>query len=81
MTTEKPATEEGKKPPVEESARRRFLSLVISVLGAAIGVQKRSYLEKDFSQSSPLPYIVAGVVFTFLFMLTLILVVKLVLAE
>lgn len=66
------------KPP---SKWARFLSLVISVLGAAIGVQKRANLEKDFSQSSPLPYIVAGVVFTIIFMLTLIFIVKLVLAE
>ncbi len=58
-----------------------MLALSLSVLAAAIGVQNRKNLEQDFEQSSPLPYIIAGVVFTVVFMLTLIFVVKLVLSE
>lgn len=56
-------------------------SLVVSVLGAAIGVQNRKNLEKDFEQSSPLPYIIAGIVFTALFMLSLIMIVRWVLSS
>ncbi|MFL0799374.1 MAG: DUF2970 domain-containing protein [Agarilytica sp.] len=58
-----------------------ILALSLSVLAAAVGVQNRRNLEQDFEQSSPLPYIIAGIVFTVIFMLTLIFVVKLVLSE
>ncbi len=56
-------------------------ALVLSILAAAIGVQKRKNLEEDFSQSSPWPYIIGGLVFTAFFMATLILVAKIALAE
>ncbi len=55
--------------------------MVLTVLAAAIGVQNRKNHEKDFEQGSPMPYIIAGVVFTALFLLTLIMVVKWVLAD
>lgn len=58
-----------------------FLSLIVSVLAAAIGVQNKKNLEKDFAQSSPIPYIVAGIAFTVLFVITLILVVRVVLTQ
>ncbi len=54
---------------------------MLSVLAAAVGVQNKRNLEKDFDQSSPYPYIVAGVVFTAAFVLTLILIVKMVLSS
>ncbi len=55
--------------------------MVLTVLAAAIGVQTSKNHAKDFEQGSPLPYIIAGVVFTAVFLVTLILVVKWVLAE
>lgn len=55
-----------------------MLSLMASVLAAAIGVQSKEKLEQDFSQSSPMPFIIAGVVFTALFVVGLIFIVKLV---
>lgn len=58
----------------------KFLTIVLSVLAAAVGVQKRQNLEQDFASSSPLPYIVAGVIFTVLFVFTLVLIVSLVIA-
>lgn len=58
----------------------RFLTIMLSVLAAAVGVQKRQNLEEDFASSSPLPYIVAGVIFTILFVVTLIVVVSMVIA-
>ena len=57
-----------------------FVKLVLSALAAAFGVQSRKNLEDDFAQRSPLPFIVAGIVFTAAFVLTLVLVVRLVLA-
>lgn len=56
-----------------------FLRAFLSVLAAALGVQSKTNLEKDFQQSSPLPFILAGLVFTVIFVLTLVLVVKVVL--
>lgn len=55
-----------------------FGALVLTVLAAAVGVQNKKNLEKDFTQSSPLPYIVAGVVFTALFLATLIVIVAII---
>jgi|TARA_B110000858_G_scaffold177478_1_gene212481 p-aminobenzoyl-glutamate transporter AbgT len=54
--------------------------LVISVFGAAFGVQTEATRQRDFNSSSPLPYIIAGLIFTVLFVLTIIGVVSLVLA-
>ncbi|MFL0802792.1 MAG: DUF2970 domain-containing protein [Agarilytica sp.] len=67
----------------EKSAKPKIgiFALSLSVLAAAVGVQNRKNLEQDFEQSSPFPYIIAGIVFTVVFMLTLIFVVKLVLSE
>ena len=56
-----------------------LLKLMLSTLAAAFGVQNRKNLEADFNQSSPLPFIAAGVIFTGLFVLGLILIVKVVL--
>ena len=61
--------------------KQNFAGMVLTVLAAAIGVQNKKNLEKDFSQSSPLPYIAAGIIFTTLFVLTLILIVKVVIAN
>lgn len=46
--------------------------LVKTTLCAAVGVQTDANREVDFSQSSPLPYIIMGIVFTVIFLGTLI---------
>lgn len=48
-----------------------FFRLLISVLGAAIGVQKREIYEHDFQHGKPIVFIVAGLVFTILLILGL----------
>lgn len=58
-----------------------FLHLVLTSMAAGIGVQSRKNLEKDFNQQSPFPYIIAGILFTAIFLGTIILVVKLVLSD
>lgn len=51
-----------------------------SILAGALGVQSDKRREEDFSSHSPWPYIIAGVLFTVGFVVTLVVVVKLVLA-
>ncbi|MFT7131538.1 MAG: hypothetical protein ACI81O_000244 [Cyclobacteriaceae bacterium] len=60
------------KPP-------NFLQIMLSVIAAAFGVQTGKNYERDFTSGSPLPYIVGGIVFTVLFVLTIVGVVSLVL--
>ncbi len=50
-----------------------------SVLAAAFGVQSGKNRERDFKHGRALHFIIAGVVFTTLFVLTIVVVVKLVL--
>ena len=57
-----------------------ILKIMQSILAGALGVQSSKRREEDFSNSSPWPYIIAGVVFTAGFVITLIIVVKIVLA-
>ena len=56
-----------------------LFQLVLSVMAAAIGVQTKVGRERDFRTNSPLPFILAGLLFTIAFVATLILVVNLVL--
>ena len=65
-------TDENPKPP-------GFLQIVLSIFAAAIGVQKAENYERDFSNGSPLPYIVGGILFTVTFVLVIVGVVMLVL--
>lgn len=58
-----------------------ILDVVKSVAASAFGVQSAANREKDFQQQSVVPYIVVGVVFVLLFILTLVFVVSLVLPE
>jgi len=56
-----------------------FLQVMLSVVAAAFGVQTGKNYERDFTTGSPLPYIIGGIVFTVLFVLTIVGVVSLVL--
>ena len=79
QTENKPETGEQTTPkPDEQSDKPGFWALVATAMAAAFGVQNRKNLERDFSQSSPLPFIVAGIIFTVIFILTLVFIVKLV---
>jgi len=56
------------------------LKIMQSILAGALGVQSDRRRQEDFSSHSPVPYIVAGLLFTAAFVGGLILVVNLVLA-
>ncbi|KEF32345.1 MAG: DUF2970 domain-containing protein [Gammaproteobacteria bacterium] len=58
-----------------------ILKIMQSVLAGAIGVQSNRRREEDFSSHSPWPYIIAGVLFTAIFVAGLIVVVQLVIAN
>jgi hypothetical protein len=50
--------------------------IVKAVLGAMAGIQSEQQRQQDFSTNSPIPYIVAGVISTLLFVAVLLLVVS-----
>ena len=54
-------------------------SVILSALSAAFGVQKSSNRERDFTEGKPAHFIIAGIIGTLLFVLSLILIVQLVL--
>lgn len=58
-----------------------ILDIVSSVISAAFGVQSSKNRVRDFNGGSAAPYIVGGVIFTVLFILAIVAVVKLVVAH
>ena len=92
MTPSADSDKASKEPPEQQQQQQTLADanskgsspsmwqLVISVFGAAFGVQTEATRQRDFNSSSPLPYIIAGLIFTVLFVLTIIGVVSLVLA-
>ncbi|WP_346836496.1 DUF2970 domain-containing protein [Microbulbifer sp. SAOS-129_SWC] len=56
-----------------------FGQVVLSTLAAAIGVQSSKNRERDFKGGNIKTYIAAGIIFTTLFVITLVVVVKTVL--
>ncbi len=55
-----------------------FIKAILSVLSAAIGVQKRENMERDLNASNPKVYVVAGLIFLMLFVGSIYSVVRLV---
>lgn len=56
-----------------------FLQIAASVVAAAFGVQSNENHERDFANGNPLAYIIGGVIFTVLFVLSVVGIVSLVL--
>jgi hypothetical protein len=77
------ASEESKNPDKnsEKPTKVPFLSVVLSVIQASFGVQNPRNRERDFKSSSIMPFVVAAVLFTVVFILTLVMVVSLVLPD
>jgi|AntDeeMinimDraft_5_1070356.scaffolds.fasta_scaffold56350_2 hypothetical protein len=72
---------EADQPEDDAPTEVSFWTLVLSTLGAAIGVQSRANKERDFRSGRVAPFIVAGILFTVLFIATIVVVVKLVLGS
>lgn len=75
MTDQTNADEDATSREIE-SKNPNFFQVVLSVMAAAIGIQNQAVRERDFNSKSPLPFIVAGILFTVLFVGTLIAVVS-----
>jgi len=60
-------------------SKPKITQLIKSVLSAAVGVQSEANRRKEFEQGSLSSYVIAGVVFTVLFVGGLILLVSLIL--
>ncbi|MFP6807516.1 MAG: DUF2970 domain-containing protein [Pseudomonadales bacterium] len=60
------------KPPT-------LFQVIFSVLAAGFGVQNSKNRERDFTRGNPLVFIVVGLIFTALFVLTLVGIVNLIL--
>ena len=69
--------------PEEKDDRQKLTlwQMICSVLAAAFGVQSDKNRERDFKQAKPSTYIIAGLIFTVLFVLTVATVVNLVLSN
>lgn len=63
----------------QQDQKPSFWHIVLSTFAAAFGVQNKKNLEKDFKHGSIKVYIVAGLIFTTLFVFAVILAVKIVL--
>lgn len=73
--------ENNRQPDENAPKRPSFGQLLLSTLAAAIGVQSNKNRERDFAGGNIKVYIAAGIIFTTLFVLTLVLVVKTVLGN
>ncbi len=63
----------------QPSAKPRLAQVVMSILGAAFGVQSEKTRQRDFQHGKPLVYIVGGLAFTTAFVLILVAIVSMVL--
>ena len=71
--------EDAKQPGAEADAGMSTRDVVGSVLSAAFGVQSSRNRERDFNSGSHRQFIIAGLIFTVLFVATLVVVVNVVL--
>ena len=65
----------------QEDKKPGLWAVALSVCAAAVGVQTDENRQRDCNQKSPLPYILGGLLFTVLFVVTLVGVVMLVLPD
>lgn len=65
--------------PAEKSSEPGLMDVVRSVLAAALGVQSRKNQERDFQHGKARVFIVAGIIFTLLFIATVFSIVTVVL--
>ena len=63
-------------PKQKESNPISLITALISVFRAAFGVQKRENMERDLNATNPKVFILAALIFTSLFIGTLLIVVK-----
>ncbi|BFM11593.1 DUF2970 domain-containing protein [Simiduia litorea] len=60
----------------EKTDKPNFFSIVLSTMAAAFGVQSKRNQERDFNGGNIYHYIVAGILFTIVFIVTVTLIVR-----
>ena len=78
--SDQPSSQET-EPEIEELPPLTFLQMLGSTFSAAFGVQSQRNRERDFSRGKAGHFILMGIAFTAAFVITIVLVVKLVLAQ
>jgi uncharacterized membrane protein YhdT len=73
--------EEPSKEDDEDERPLTFWQIAGSTAAAAFGVQKRANRERDFNRGKPMHFIIAGIVFTAVFVLIVVSVVQFVLRD
>ena len=82
MSTQVQADSVGEQEKNNTKEKLPLKHIIISVLAAAIGIQSKKNQEKDFSaKGNIITYIVAGIIFTVVSVITVIAVVKSVLTH
>lgn len=72
---------EESKNNLQKQADIPFWRVVLSVIQASFGVQNPANRQRDFSSRSIWPYVIAALIFTVVFVLSIAFVVKLVLPD
>jgi len=73
------ADEQNDSDQSEDSQQLSFLQTIVSVMQASFGVQSSKNKQRDFEKGSIKGFVAAALIFTVLFVLTLVIVVSLVL--
>ena len=63
---------------LENEKKTNLWQVILSVLAAMVGIQSSKNRERDFTSGNPIAFFIGGIVFTVLFVLTLVMVVRLV---
>jgi len=74
-------TNEPKNEPIKEKTGISSLQVVQSTIAAALGVQSSKNRERDFTEGRASQFIVAGILFTALFVGLMLLIVRFVLSD
>lgn len=69
------------REPDKPNQKPNFFQIMLSVIAAAFGVQSSKNRERDFKGGNIYVYIAAGLIFTAVFVVVVILIVRLVLAK
>jgi hypothetical protein len=81
MTKSDQSSSQETEQEIEELPPLTFFEMLGSTLSAAFGVQSQRNRERDFSRGKPGHFILMGIGFTAAFVVTMVLVVKLVLSQ
>lgn len=75
------STPDNKRQQKQKPQKLTLWQIICSVFAAAFGVQSHKNRERDFKRAKPGTYIIAGIIFTALFVATVAAIVKLVLSQ